>query len=86
MGCKLVGLSKENSPDIIGVSGSYACTIFISVTSSEAGTWRIHTGIAAQNGISSALLAKSGLKGPPTALEGKRGFFFAFGEKEFDKL
>ena len=37
------------------------------------------TGIAAQNGIQATLLARRGLRAAPTALEGKFGFWRAFG-------
>lgn len=39
---------------------------------------RLHAGIAAVGGVRSALLAKHGWSGPPTAIEGKRGFCNAF--------
>lgn len=81
---KLLGLNKDEALDALGVAGSYASGILESVTSPETETWRTHTGIAAQNGITSALLAKLGLKGPPTVLEGKNGFLSAFGQKEFN--
>lgn len=38
---------------------------------------RIHTGWAAQAGLCSALLAHSGVTGPPTAIEGRFGFLSA---------
>ncbi len=81
---KLMGLSKDQVLDALGVAGSYACGILESVTSPETETWRTHTGIAAQNGISSAFLAKLGLKGPRTVLEGKNGFFSSFGQNDLD--
>lgn len=39
---------------------------------------QIHTGWAAHSGIAAAQLAASGITGPPTALEGRFGFFEAF--------
>ncbi|MCM3886694.1 MmgE/PrpD family protein [Frankia sp. R82] len=39
---------------------------------------QIHTGWAAHCGIAAAQLAASGITGPPTALEGRFGFFQAF--------
>lgn len=41
--------------------------------------WRHETGIAAQNGIQAALLARRGLRAALTAFEGKFGFWRAFG-------
>lgn len=40
---------------------------------------RIFGGMAASNGIRAALLAKEGLTGPESMLEGERGFCYAFG-------
>jgi 2-methylcitrate dehydratase PrpD len=78
---KLLGLSKEQALNALGIAGSYASGILESMTSPEAETWRTHTGIAAQNGVTAAILSKLGLKGPSTVLEGKNGFFSVFGEK-----
>ena len=39
---------------------------------------RIHCGLAAQAGVAAARLVRAGLTGPPTALEGRFGFFEAF--------
>lgn len=41
--------------------------------------WRHETGVAAQNGIQAALLARRGLRAASTAFEGKFGFWRAFG-------
>lgn len=41
--------------------------------------WRHETGVAAHNGIRAALLARRGLVAAPTAIEGKFGFWRAFG-------
>lgn len=42
---------------------------------------RAHPGMAAHNGVRSALLAKLGLTGPPSILEGPKGFLNAFSTK-----
>jgi 2-methylcitrate dehydratase PrpD len=48
---------------------------------------RLHSGIAAYSGIRAALLAQRGFKGPPTILEGERGFLRAFsGECFLDRV
>jgi len=78
---KLLGLSTDRVIDSLGIAGSYASGLLESVTSPESETYKTHTGIAAQNGITAAILAKLGLKGPHTVLEGKNGFFSVFGEK-----
>ena len=41
---------------------------------------RMHAGLAARAGIQSAMLAKLGLTGPPTIIEGKRGFCRVFSD------
>lgn len=41
---------------------------------------RLHAGLAAMGGIRSALLSERGWSGPPTAIEGKRGFCAAFAQ------
>ena len=83
---KLLGLSAEQMLDALGVAGSYSSGILESVTSPETEVWRSHTGIAAQNGTSAALLAQLGLRGPRSVLEGRNGFFRAFGGKNIDLL
>lgn len=42
---------------------------------------RLHAGFAAQAGVKASLLAKMGLTGPPTAIEGKKGFCQAFADE-----
>src|SRR5262249_59545202 len=41
-------------------------------------TKRLHLGRASQLGLESALLAKNGVRGPTTVLEGRSGYFNAF--------
>ena len=41
---------------------------------------RLHAGLVAMGGVRSALLSKYGWTGPPTAIEGKRGFCQAFAQ------
>ncbi|HEX9776353.1 MAG TPA: MmgE/PrpD family protein [Actinomycetota bacterium] len=45
---------------------------------------RLHCGIAAQSGVTAAMLAARGITGPPTALEGRFGFFSAWIDGRFD--
>lgn len=47
-------------------------------TESGGSVKRVHAGFAAQSGLRAALLAKAGLTGPPTALEGRKGLCQAF--------
>jgi len=44
---------------------------------------RMHAGLAAHGGMRSALIAKKGITGPPTILEGKHGFCQAFADEYF---
>jgi 2-methylcitrate dehydratase PrpD len=81
---KLLCLDVDRMVDAVGIAGSYASGLFESGTYPGTETWKTHTGIAAQNGVSSALLARFGLRGPPTILEGKQGFFAAFGDGDAD--
>lgn len=45
---------------------------------------RLHCGFAAQAGVNAALLARAGFTGPPTALEGRFGFFQAWLDGRFN--
>ena len=53
---------------------------------------RIHTGIGARAGLEAALLAKEGLTGPETIIDGKKGLWKTFGrgrafpERLFDQI
>ena len=42
---------------------------------------RVIAGVAARSGIQSAMLAQLGLTGPPTIIEGKRGFLKVFADQ-----
>ncbi|MFH1087111.1 MAG: MmgE/PrpD family protein, partial [Chloroflexota bacterium] len=42
---------------------------------------RIHAGVAAFGGMRAALLARAGVSGPPTVLEGESGFWHAFSDE-----
>jgi 2-methylcitrate dehydratase PrpD len=42
---------------------------------------RLHAGLAAMGGVRSAFLSQLGWTGPPTAIEGKRGFCAAFAQE-----
>jgi 2-methylcitrate dehydratase PrpD len=81
---KLLRLDVDRMVDAVGIAGSYASGLFESGTYPGTETWKTHTGIAAQNGVSSAVLARLGLKGPPTILDGRQGFFAAFGDGDAD--
>ena len=63
--------------DTIGVASSMASGI-IEANRNGGTVKRLHCGWAAHAGVSAALLVDKGFTGPPTALEGRFGFFEAF--------
>lgn len=69
--------------DAIGICGSFAGGL-VEYTESGGSVKRIHTGIPAQAGVRSAYLAKFGLTGPRTIIEGKKGLINVFGTGKGD--
>src|SRR5258708_24294077 len=69
-----LGLSARQIVDALGIAGSMAGGI-IEYLPEGAWTKRLHAGWAAQSGIPAALLARQGLVGPRTVVEGVRGLF-----------
>ena len=72
-----LSLSRADTVAAIGIAGSMASGIIEYLAE---GTWtkRAHAGLAAQNGIRAALMARGGFLGPRTVFEGTHGFFKAF--------
>jgi 2-methylcitrate dehydratase PrpD len=82
----ILGFDEEKMLDALGIAGSHACGL-MEYSISGGTVNRVHAGIAAAGGIQSALLARKGFKGPPTILEGERGFLKAFsGTSAFDEI
>ena len=86
----LMGLTKEQYISAFGIALSQSAGSMQFLTD---GAWtkRSHVGQAAQNGLSCAILAAEGFKGPSKAFEGQWGYFhsYAFGgdmEKAIDGL
>ncbi|MBO4205666.1 MmgE/PrpD family protein [Micromonospora echinofusca] len=80
---RLLGLDAGGTLDALGVAASMAAGLIES--NRNGGTVkRIHCGWAAHSAVSAALLARHGVTGPPTVLEGRFGFFQAFLRGEFD--
>jgi 2-methylcitrate dehydratase PrpD len=78
--CKILGLNAETTMNAFGIAASTSGGI--SEWSISGGSVkRLHAGFAAQSGIKGALLAKFGVTGPATALEGKKGFCVAFSDE-----
>jgi 2-methylcitrate dehydratase PrpD len=74
---KLLALPKDAFQHALGAAASFACGILEPM---EAGSmeWRVAAGIATNNGILAAQMARKGLRSAPTALEGRYGFYYAF--------
>jgi 2-methylcitrate dehydratase PrpD len=61
----------------MGIAGSSSAGL-LEFAWSGGDTKRLHLGRAGQLGLESALLAREGVCGPPTVLEGRSGYFNAF--------
>ncbi len=80
---KLLGLDAEGIAHAMGIAASMGSGL---LEANRAGgtVKRLHCGWAAHAGISAALMAKHGYTGPPTALEGRFGFYQAFLDGQYD--
>jgi 2-methylcitrate dehydratase PrpD len=74
---KLYGFDEERLTNALGIAGSSAAGL-LEFAWSGGDTKRLHLGRASQLGLESALLARQGLRGPATVLEGRYGYFNAF--------
>jgi len=74
---KLLGLNKKQFLSTLGLAGTQASGLWESLNSKAISCKSFHAGKAAMNGILAAQLAKVGITGSPTILEGVRGFFAA---------
>lgn len=74
---KLYGCDQEVLTNALGIAGSCSAGL-LEFAWSGADTKRLHLGRASQLGLESALLARKGLRGPATVLEGRYGYFNAF--------
>jgi len=83
---KLYGFDQETLVNAMGLAGSCSAGL-LEFAWSGADTKRLHLGRASQLGLESALLARHGLRGPATVLEGRYGYFNAFSlEPRMDRL
>ena len=71
---KLYGFDQETLVSAMGLAGSCSAGL-LEFAWSGADTKRLHLGRASQLGLESALLARLGLRGPATVLEGRYGYF-----------
>jgi 2-methylcitrate dehydratase PrpD len=77
---RLLRLNDDQMLHAFGIAGSHASgTMEYDQTGGE--VKRVHAGIAARGGIQAAMLARLGLTGPPTIIEGKRGFLRVFADQ-----
>src|SRR5499426_3218512 len=74
---KLFGLDAERLADALGIAGSSSAGL-LEFAWSGGDTKRLHLGRASQLGLEAALLAREGVRGPATVLEGRSGYFNAF--------
>lgn len=86
----LMGLTKEQYISAFGIALSQSAGSMQFLTD---GAWtkRSHVGQAAQNGLSCAIMASEGFKGPSKAFEGQWGYFHSYAsggdlEKAIDGL
>src|SRR5438067_1778080 len=74
---KLYGFDEEHLTHAMGIAGSSSAGL-LEFAWSGGDTKRLHLGRASQLGLESALLARHGVRGPATVLEGRSGYFNAF--------
>ncbi|MDT0213063.1 MmgE/PrpD family protein [Rothia sp. ARF10] len=73
----LTGADAPTTANALGIAASHAGGLF-EFLGQAAEVKRVHPGKAARDGIASAQLARRGVTGPLTALEGQHGYFAAF--------
>lgn len=87
----LLGLDKKQLVNALGICGSYAGGL-VEYTVSGGSVKRLHTGLGARAGVEAALLAKKGITGPSTVIDGPKGLWITFGrgkaypERLFDQI
>lgn len=73
----LYGLDAEGIADAMGIAASFGAGL-LEANRTGGTVKRAHCGWAAHSGITAAELARHGLTGPPTVIEGRFGFLHAF--------
>src|SRR5436309_2942828 len=74
---KLYGFDEERLTNALGIAGSSSAGL-LEFAWSGGDTKRLHLGRASQLGLESALLARQGVRGPATVLEGRSACLNAF--------
>jgi len=77
---KLFGFDETLMLHALGIAGSHSAGLHEAPPSGRGNVKRLFGGMAASSGMRSALLAREGVTGPQTILEGERGFCRAFGD------
>jgi 2-methylcitrate dehydratase PrpD len=77
---RLLGLSAPLLVNAISIAASHAGGT-TEYSQSGGNVKRLHAGIACAAGVRSARLARAGLTGPATIIEGRRGFLSAFSSR-----
>lgn len=74
---RLLGFDHATTRNAFSIAGSHSCGL-LEFTHAGGSIKRGHCGIAAMGGLRSAMLAERGVSGPPSILEGERGFLKSF--------
>lgn len=75
----LLGLNEEQMVSALGIAGSMSAGLLaFTKAKNGAGVKRLHLGRAAEAGVVAAKLAKEGLDGPESILEGRFGFLESY--------
>jgi 2-methylcitrate dehydratase PrpD len=72
---RMLGLDAERFADALGIAGTFTGGIW-AFLADGADTKRFHPGKAAENGLTAAMLAQSGMSGPRQILEAEWGGFY----------
>jgi 2-methylcitrate dehydratase PrpD len=80
---RLLGLSPEQTQDAIGIAASMGAGL-LEANRVGGSVKKLHCGLAARAAIQAAQFARAGFTGPPTALEGRFGFYQALTGGAFD--
>lgn len=73
----LLGMDTNAIEHALGIAASSACGLFAFLQGGGQ-IKRLHPGMAAREGLYAALLARAGMTGPRSVLEGRDGFFQAY--------
>jgi len=80
---KLLGLSREETINAIGIAGS-ASGGLLEFLNTGSSTKQLHPGTASMNGVIAALLARAGGTGPESAIEGRYGIYATLSAREVE--